>query len=276
MEKHVIGLSLLAMLSLGVAVNAESGVPDPRTKELTRDEVMALPKEQRREYMQKLIAIKSGGPVKKPGTGKGSLKIISSVAGVDSAFMDKALKTAWKILKIDMSVVPGKAVTIATAKESLKAYGAQAGVFVVEDDVLPRLLTAPEEGWGIVNVKKCAASPNESRDKVMQRVRKEIIRAMVLASGAGNSGNVMQSVTNLESLDGILVEAVPLQARAAMLSHLANLGIEPVHIASYLKACQEGWAPAPTNDVQKAIWDKVHALPTEPMKILPETKKVSD
>ena len=41
----------------------------------------------------------------------------------------------------------------------------------------------------------------------------------------------------------------------------------------YRKACEEGWAPAPTNDVQKAIWDKVHAMPTEPIKIKPETKK---
>ena len=41
----------------------------------------------------------------------------------------------------------------------------------------------------------------------------------------------------------------------------------------YRKACEEGWAPQPTNDVQKAIWDKVHAMPTEPLKIKPETKK---
>ena len=41
----------------------------------------------------------------------------------------------------------------------------------------------------------------------------------------------------------------------------------------YLVAVQEGWAPQPTNDVQKAIWDKVHALPTEPIKIKPEEKK---
>ena len=34
--------------------------------------------------------------------------------------------------------------------------------------------------------------------------------------------------------------------------------------------------PAPTNDVQKAIWDEIHAMPTEPIKIKPETKKVSD
>jgi hypothetical protein len=51
------------------------------------------------------------------------------------------------------------------------------------------------------------------------------------------------------------------------------LGVLPAQRATYLKACEEGWAPAPTNDVQKAIWDKVHAMPTEPIKIKPETKK---
>ena len=29
--------------------------------------------------------------------------------------------------------------------------------------------------------------------------------------------------------------------------------------ASYKVACEEGWAPAPTNDFQKAIWEKVKA-----------------
>ena len=50
-------------------------------------------------------------------------------------------------------------------------------------------------------------------------------------------------------------------------------GIVPGKRAVYRKACEEGWAPAPTNDVQKAIWDKVHEMPTEPIKIKPETKK---
>ncbi len=35
----------------------------------------------------------------------------------------------------------------------------------------------------------------------------------------------------------------------------------------YLVACQEGWAPPPTNEYQKAIWDKVHATPSKPIKI---------
>ena len=32
-------------------------------------------------------------------------------------------------------------------------------------------------------------------------------------------------------------------------------------------------APAPTNEFQKAVWDKVHAIPQNPMKIEFDPKK---
>ena len=38
-------------------------------------------------------------------------------------------------------------------------------------------------------------------------------------------------------------------------------------------ACREGWASAPTNDVQKAIWDKVRAIPDKPLTIEYDPKK---
>ena len=53
----------------------------------------------------------------------------------------------------------------------------------------------------------------------------------------------------------------------------ATQGVTVRATTNYKTACREGWAPAPTNDVQKAIWDKVHAMPTEPIKIKPEEKK---
>ena len=53
-------------------------------------------------------------------------------------------------------------------------------------------------------------------------------------------------------------------------------GVSTLRFATYWQACKEGWAPAPTNDVQKAIWDKVHSLPTAPLKIAPEPKKVNN
>ena len=30
---------------------------------------------------------------------------------------------------------------------------------------------------------------------------------------------------------------------------------------------EEGWSPSPTNDVQRAIWEKVHAIPDKPLTI---------
>ena len=43
--------------------------------------------------------------------------------------------------------------------------------------------------------------------------------------------------------------------------------------STYRKACQEGWALAPTNDVQKAIWKEVHSIPDKPMTIEYKPKK---
>ena len=52
-----------------------------------------------------------------------------------------------------------------------------------------------------------------------------------------------------------------------MIMSATALGAYVKRRTSYQKACEEGWAPLPTNDVQKAIWDKVHAVPKNPMKI---------
>ena len=41
----------------------------------------------------------------------------------------------------------------------------------------------------------------------------------------------------------------------------------PQEVTTYKKACQEGWAPNPTNEWQQAIWDETRQLPTKPIKI---------
>lgn len=38
-------------------------------------------------------------------------------------------------------------------------------------------------------------------------------------------------------------------------------------------AVEEGWGANPTNDVEKAIWDEVHALPDKPMQIKFDPKR---
>ena len=83
------------------------------------------------------------------------------------------------------------------------------------------------------------------------------------------------SVTSLSDIEASQ-EGIPYDKVISAQKFLKSRGYAPLIRAPYAKACREGWAPAPTNDIQKAIWDKVHAMPTAPIKIKPETKKVRE
>lgn len=152
-----------------------------------------------------------------------------------------------------------------------------ARVVFVSKDNQPRLLCAPEEGWCEINVKALLAdSPNDHVAK--KRIGKELVRALCFALGCGNSSVkpcIMDEVPNLGKLDE-LVDYLSPEAHGKTIVTARLRGCRPRTFTSYRKACEEGWAPAPTNDIQKAIWDKVHQLPTEPIKIKPEAKKVRE
>ena len=79
---------------------------------------------------------------------------------------------------------------------------------------------------------------------------------------------VMSPVKTPEDLDAVKIEfPMPLPLLGAIGNHMVKAGMEATVTAYYRQACTEGWAPAPTNEVQKAIWDKAHAVPAKPMKI---------
>ena len=69
--------------------------------------------------------------------------------------------------------------------------------------------------------------------------------------------------------DGGLVR-VPRMGDGSRTNEVAAVDVRYV---TYRQACIEGWAPAPTNDVQKAIWEKVHSEkergPSHGLKISP-------
>jgi hypothetical protein len=71
----------------------------------------------------------------------------------------------------------------------------------------------------------------------------------------------------------LVEEFIPGDTAYACVARLIKVGVTPIRLVTYAKACKEGWAPQPTNDVQKAIWDKVHAMPATPMKIEFDPKK---
>ena len=138
------------------------------------------------------------------------------------------------------------------------------------------LLIAPEQNWATINV-AALLKDKPSADVAKNRIHKEVWRATAMAMGAANSMTqpcLMRQINSLKELDNTRNMLPSPQPINNMLEFSYKYNIPKIRRVTYKKACEEGWAPAPTNDIQKAIWDKVHAMPTAPLKIKPETKKV--
>ena len=141
-------------------------------------------------------------------------------------------------------------------------------LYIIEDAKLPALLIAPENRWALVNISVIAA---EKRPAYFQaRVKKQISRAFAILCGATDSqfpGCLTRAIVNEADLDKNIDYALPVDIFGRMRKYMAVLGVKPMKYKPYDAACEEGWAPAPTNDVQKKIWAEVHAIPTKPIKI---------
>ena len=211
---------------------------------------------------------RTGGQLIKKGTFTGKVAFIDTQDAVP-------FEVAQRIAKLLADTVEINVVAEKSAKgkpeELLKASGATVAVVVVNDDSTPAMLLAPEDRWGVVNVAKLVADlpSDKAKDKFRPtRAGKEMVRAFSLLCGGGSSqfpGNMMNAPT-LRQLD-LTVDTIPMDMVGYYQEFLKPLGVTPREYTTYKRACREGWAPTPTNDVQKAIWEKVHQLPDKPIKI---------
>ena len=217
----------------------------------------------------------NGGALVKPGSQRGALAIIDQQGRVGKDVFDAVKATIEKNQKIVVKVArEDKAARPADGK---KKAGAEFAISVVDDADAPVMLVAPEDRWATVNVAKLAEGVDGKEAKgefLASRLRKELLRAFAfLCGGAGSQfeGNIM-SASSVAQLDEYQ-EFIPMDMVKRAEKYMEKCGVTPLRIATYRQACREGWAPAPTNDVQKAIWDKVHAIPKTPMKIEFDPKK---
>ena len=84
---------------------------------------------------------------------------------------------------------------------------------------------------------------------------------------------VREGIHTPKDLDAVTLEEYGVDVQMALARLLPSYGVIPYTQTTYRKAVQQGWAPAPTNEYQKAVWDKVHAAPKNPMKIEFDPKK---
>ena len=220
--------------------------------------------------MEQSIYKRTGGKLVRPGTMNGEIIYVNCQSSAPIEWIDRNAAYFRKQTKL-----PTKVTTGTFEFPDAKTQG-NLSLFIIDDPALPSLLHAPESKWVMVNVAKLK---DNARPQFFEaRVGKELSRGFALLAGAQDSsyqGSLMGSVKSTEDLDKFINHKLPVDVLPRFATYVAGYGITPAIEVTYIQAVQEGWAPAPTNDVQKAIWDKVHAMPTEPLKIKPEEKKVS-
>ena len=250
--------SALALAAVGGRTNVVVRVGD---RVITPKEVQAA--------LAELSRKRTGGLIREAGSAKGWFVVVNAQKSVPQSEIDKVLATIDRQVLVQVKSVPSADVTQTNVGEAIRKAGGEVGVALVEGGDAPALVCAPEEGWAIVNVAKLR--PEKKDDAVFHaRVRRELLRGFAFVSGGAYPGLgdfVMRPVSRPADLDQLPGEEFSNQMLMFLSVNTKAAGLAPWHESTYLRACQEGWAPAPTNEYQKAIWDKVHAIPSKPLKI---------
>ena len=164
----------------------------------------------------------------------------------------------------------------ALAEGRAEAKGACGVVMIVDGaEGAPLMAVYPEEHLAIVDM--TALSKGGAGSGVRQdRVEKLTWRAIGHLVGCGAPDGyacVMKPLRDMAELDAMPNKFIHPATFFKARPYFDMCGVTPARKGTYESACQQGWAPPPTNDVQKAIWDKVHAIPKAPMKIEFDPKK---
>lgn len=255
-------LTIVSMAALSVMADAQSAAK--RT----------LTPEERKANHDRLVMERQGGYVTVRGTPSGSIVVVNGQNRVPACNFDFTAYAVGKWLKGLVTVVDGEAATVATATDLKKRHKADFAVFVVDDKSLPPSLIAVEAQWAIVNVGALGVG-NANEEIVRIRAKNEFARVFTILCGGFSSqypAPLMNFIIDIPDLDRCLADP-PGDMTARIKGYLDKRGIKPEQKVFYRKACREGWAPAPTNEYQKAIWDEVRKLPAKPIQIKFDPKR---
>lgn len=242
-------------LSAVVAVSAFAEAPKEAPKRPN------LTPEQKQQLRDKLMLARGGERIARPGTQKGAITIVNAQTRAADAWIAKTTDGLRRETSFKIDVKKG------SFDLNKPAVEGGATLFIVDDKALPRVLVAPEDRWAMMNV---AALADERSAFFEARVQKELSRVFAMMCGGMASNTPISLVgpmPTVASLDEIPTAKLPLDVLARFNPYMKAYGVTPAEMKSYRKACEEGWAPQPTNSVQKTIWAEYHTDPSKPMEI---------
>ena len=253
--KCLIGATVLLFATAVLADTPKDANPAPQ-----------LTAEQKAE--QELIRRKLSEVIVLPNSQAGRFFVVNSQKHVSDRMIGDAIELARKDHEYCFVVTNAPAVTAENALAEKQALKANAVIFLVNSDTLPPILVAPEQAWAILNTRALVIDGTSGK-KLAKRFNGEFLRAFVMT--LGGFGSMFQSnLMNCVTLDEVDVQPkffIPVDYRQKITRFQPYIGLRPAQKMRYEDACAEGIAPAPTNEIQKLIWDEVNTPPSKPIKI---------
>lgn len=262
MNKLICVVLMTFTASSVVAVTSTNGVKRINLKD--------IPKEER----QALILRLTGGMIGKPGTMQGKIVYVNAQKTFPREWIEQTAglfnDLFRKKIRFDIGVKDGE-----FSFPNPKIEG-EASLYIIDDPGMPTLLAAPENRWVMVNVTKLRLGEGAKPQFYEARVKKTIMRGAAILCGAQDSSYprcLLTCKTEPSQLDINPDTRLPVDVVGRFEKYLAGYGIKPEQMKPYRTACEEGWAPKPTNKIQQEVWDEVHALPSDPIKIKYDPKR---
>ena len=224
----------------------------------------------------------SGGMVEKPYSGN-IFRVLNAQSAVQNTKVaDMIRHIRWATL-LPIETVDGKASGgIKEISEIANALVRQprvgAGVVIIDDAELPFRVYSDEGNWAILNV-AFLKEDNPDKGRLEARFEKMTWRALARALQVGSvthMPSVLQPFRTLSELDANTMMRPSPEGYNAFIDNGKQYGITTITISSYRDACHKGWAPTPTNALQRTIWEQIQTEkergPSNPIKIEPPKK----
>ena len=224
---------------------------------------------------------KTGGLVPPPEYAKALLFLDARAEAENAPNLEKFVTAAERMLSL---AIDTRKVVLPEGESAQKfAFAAKTGkagavVLLYEREGEPTETAFLQDGVMLVNLGnlRCADSKRFSR-----RFATEFWRSIGFVLGgysfSAQMGSSMQGIYSVADFDSLKGAGLAPMQIASIAANKAKLGIYSRQSVPYSRACKEGWAPPPTNDVQRAFWNKMQADkergPSNPITIPPPAKK---
>ncbi len=247
MKASLFVLSVLVLSSARLSAESAASTNTPAS---TREE-------RRERFLQH-----SGGFLEIPASGA-KIALLDARADSDGApgtvaeTIQRTMRYGVEVSRIELDGAAPYDRALALRKER----GSAVAVMVADaGDAAPVLAVYPEDRVAVVNASRLYLGAADADRET--RLVKEIWRAFGFVSGCGYAGtdaSVMQPISSPVELDAIKWSIVSPMSFQQISLLLSRYGAVAGGRTTYRRAVAEGWAPPPTNDYQKAVWDRVMA-----------------